>query len=321
MEAGIANAGKGFYQAFTRISVSETDPNPPEYYHDDHVSIMQEYTSVYVHPYNGNTYPQWNGSKFEPVEFSLLPLFFSVSINLDGVYDVFLWQDSETVRAVFGTKWTTDTERGTGLGTTELETLNGVSVNKNSMTVNSGTYSYTLPARMGTFIGTVAATDGGARWDLHAKNVWNKYNKLPQSVVHAEMNLNSAETKSFSRYKIILSNFFVLGEAQKVRLTYIAHITQYDAGTAVYKCWVHASMDEFDLVENSQQESGVPPWDAVYTPEFSGITSTIIKTTTTFISKRHAEIGVPESYWRVATTAGTAILNYSGSKILVELEM
>jgi hypothetical protein len=164
---------------------------------------------------------------------------------------------------------------------------------------------------MGTFIGTVMAYAAGRMlWYETSRLVWNKYNKLPQIIQGQGIGIDS---ESFGSFFETSQCFLLVGEPQMCDLTYIAHITQYDAGTAVYKCWICAT--------NYHTNYGVIPTTVVYTPEFSGITSTIIKTTTTFRNRESITAGYKTIYSYQGTTAGTAALWNVGSKLMVELEM
>jgi microcystin-dependent protein len=96
-------------------------------------------------------------------------------------YDLFVWNDGGTFRCTRGPAWTSDTARGTGAGTTELERVTGIWVNKIAITNGPA-------AQRGTYVGTVrtnststvdfnlgsTASGGGAA----LINVWNAYNRV-----------------------------------------------------------------------------------------------------------------------------------------------
>lgn len=87
-------------------------------------------------------------------------------------YDCFIWNDAGTIRLSRGPAWTSDTSRGTGVGTTEITTINGRYVNKNSITNGPG-------ATLGLYVGTVRS-DGSAQInDSKAKrHVFNAYHRV-----------------------------------------------------------------------------------------------------------------------------------------------
>jgi hypothetical protein len=88
-------------------------------------------------------------------------------------YDVFVWDDAGTVRATRGPKWTagavagSDTARGTGANSTELEFFEGRWVNKIAITNGPA-------ARRGLYVGSIRS-DGASQFnDTAAKrHVWN----------------------------------------------------------------------------------------------------------------------------------------------------
>jgi len=79
----------------------------------------------------------------------------------DTNYDVFLFWDTSalTLRLGTGPAWSSATARGTGAGTTEIETYGGRPVNKVSMTLRNGATTYaSIAARTARLLGTVRTT-------------------------------------------------------------------------------------------------------------------------------------------------------------------
>lgn len=87
-------------------------------------------------------------------------------------YDVFAWNDAGTLRATRGPAWSSDTARGTGAGTTELEFFQGRWVNKIAITNGPA-------ARRGLYLGTIRS-DGSAQVNDSAalRHVWNMFNRV-----------------------------------------------------------------------------------------------------------------------------------------------
>jgi len=147
-------------------------------------------TVVYYTPYVGNSIPIWNGTQFTPTAFTELSNDTTASstgkagpaaVTTSSVYDLFVWSDSGTLRLTRGPAWTSATARGTGAGTTELQRVNGVLVNKVAIT-NGPAAGY------GTYVGSVMS-DGSSQlnWIVGgvASNgtaavlgVWNLYNRV-----------------------------------------------------------------------------------------------------------------------------------------------
>lgn len=148
-------------------------------------------TTIYYSPVVGNYVPIYNGSSFIEYPFSELSLALSSSSqSANGIYDVFIFNNSGTITAGFGPAWTTATAgsgaRGTGAGTTQLTLVNGLYVNAVSMTVNNGATTYTVAANQGTYVGSVYVDAtagqvscyvswGGSR--VTKWGVWNAYNQ------------------------------------------------------------------------------------------------------------------------------------------------
>lgn len=137
-------------------------------------------TTVYYALQKSNAVPLWNGTGWITALIDTDELSQSTADNtkspaavaVDSIYDVFVWDDSGVLRATRGPPWTSDSARGTGAGTTELEKLNGRRVNKVSISNGPG-------ARRGLYVGTIRS-DGSAQInDSFAKrHVWNTYNRV-----------------------------------------------------------------------------------------------------------------------------------------------
>ncbi len=139
-------------------------------------------TTVRYAPYKHNRVLLYNGTRWMPHVFTELSQAtsdaskspFAVANNSN--YDVFVWSDSGTVRATRGPAWTSDTGRGTGAATTELEMLDGRLVNKIAITNGPA-------AQRGLYVGTVRS-DGSAQINDSAakRHVWNNYNRVLRSM-------------------------------------------------------------------------------------------------------------------------------------------
>ena len=143
-------------------------------------------TTVYFTPYNGNIITLYDGSDWVPTEFSELSQATSdatkspAAVANNSAYDIFVWNDSGTIRATRGPAWASVTpgssSRGTGAGTTELELLDGRYVNKVAITNGPA-------AQRGLYVGSIKS-DGSAQInDRQAiRNVWSYYNRAPRPV-------------------------------------------------------------------------------------------------------------------------------------------
>jgi hypothetical protein len=147
-------------------------------------------TSLYYTPDKGNSIPMWNGTAFSMEAFAELTLTMNANHLASNIYDVFVWDDAGTTRLVTGPAWNVASagggSRGTGAGTTELERVNGILVNKVSMTARNGGTTYSVSPRYATYVGSifVDGTNGQLTchrtWGASRKwAVWNAYNRRP----------------------------------------------------------------------------------------------------------------------------------------------
>lgn len=160
-------------------------------------SDLTAQTTIYYTPYVGNYCPIWDGTVWAPRTFSELSLALDSDSGhtgyhqIDKNFDLFVVDDSSTIRLVSGPAWSSNTARGTGAGTTELAYTNGLPVNANSMTARFGSgalNTITVAAGKGTYVGSVrttangqtqwvaspAAAAGGGACTLY---LWNMYNR------------------------------------------------------------------------------------------------------------------------------------------------
>lgn len=136
---------------------------------------------VYWTPYNGDHICLWNGSFWDLYSSAEL------SVTLSGLtsgknYDVFAYVASGTLKIDLGPTWNSgtagsDTARGTGAGSTELQIKNGIWTNKNSVT--TAVHGDTISANQGTYLGTIRSTGTGTTQDSVLKRfVWNNFNRV-----------------------------------------------------------------------------------------------------------------------------------------------
>jgi len=144
-------------------------------------------TAIYYALYSGNLVPIYDGTGFKWTAFAELTNTTTdntknpAAVTTNSNYDLFVWNDAGTIRLGRGPAWTSDAGRGTGAGTTELERVNGLLVNKIAITNGPA-------AQRGTYVGTVRS-DGSSQINWHVGavaangtagllNVWNAYNRV-----------------------------------------------------------------------------------------------------------------------------------------------
>lgn len=136
-------------------------------------------TTVFYVPYKSDKVPLYDGSGWAlySIGTQLSQATADTTKSPAGVannsnYDLFVWNDSGTLRLSRGPLWTSDTGRGSGAGTTELERVNGRLVNKVSVLNGPG-------AQRGLYVGTIRS-DGSAQVNdsLAKRHVWNMYSRV-----------------------------------------------------------------------------------------------------------------------------------------------
>lgn len=140
-------------------------------------------TTVYFTPYKGNVLQLYDGTNWVTQTFTELSQLTTdntkspAAVANNSNYDVFVWLDSGTMRATRGPAWTSDTARGTGAGTTELELFEGRYVNK--IAITNGPV-----ARRGLYVGTIRS-DGSAQINdsVLKRHVWNNFNRRVRSML------------------------------------------------------------------------------------------------------------------------------------------
>ncbi len=172
------------------------------------IATTSAQTTVYYTPYIGTQVPIYNGTNFVPTNFTELSQATTDStkspaaVTTNSNYDVFVWNDSGTIRATRGPLWSSSTTRGTGAGTTELTRVSGFYLNANSITNGPA-------AQRGTYVGTIrsngssqidwilgGAASGGTAGVL---NVWNCYNRVPASARAIDNGVSYAYTNTSYR--------------------------------------------------------------------------------------------------------------------------
>lgn len=160
------------------------------------IATVSASATIYYALYNGNLIPiSTDGSTFTLMTFAELSNATAQSstgsagpaaVANNSNYDLFVWSSGGTTADTLtrGPAWTSDTARGTGAGTTELQRLNGVWTNKIAITngpaANRGTYVGTVRSNGSATIDFIlgGTASGGTAAVL---GVWNMYNRLSVS--------------------------------------------------------------------------------------------------------------------------------------------
>lgn len=152
-------------------------------------------TTIYYMPYKSDKVPLYDGNSWttntiasELSQTTTDSTKSPAAVANNSNYDMFVWDDSGTLRLSRGPAWSSDTARGTGAGTTELEQINGRYVNKVSITNGPA-------AQHGLYVGTVRS-DGSAQINdsMAKRHVWNAHNRR----VRPMSRLETADTWNYA---------------------------------------------------------------------------------------------------------------------------
>lgn len=149
-------------------------------------------TTIYYTPYLGNQIQiTTNGTSFSTLTFAELSNATTASatgnagpaaVTANKNYDLFVWSNSGSPVLTRGPAWTSDTARGTGAGTSELQQIAGIWTNK--VAISNGP-----AANRGTYVGTVRS-NGASQIDWNPTpnpavgggnavlGVFNAYNRV-----------------------------------------------------------------------------------------------------------------------------------------------
>lgn len=153
--------------------------------------------TVYYTPYQGCTVPIFDGTNWGHFTFAEISQLTTdatkspASVTTNKNYDIFVWNDSGTIRATRGPAWSTDTSRGTGAGTTQLQMINGIQTNAVAITNGPG-------ANRGTYVGTIRSNgtstidftygSAGAGGGQAKLGVWNMFNRVEIGTIVQDTN-------------------------------------------------------------------------------------------------------------------------------------
>lgn len=156
-------------------------------------------TTIYYAPYLHNCIMLYDGTRWVQTFFTELSQALSDTTKSPGAagasknYDMFVWNDSGTTRCTRGPDWTAGAgagsavARGTGAGSTELERVNGVLVNKYAITngpgAQKGVYVGSISTNSSTQCAVMLAPSAAAGGSANRIDIWNMYNRVPFSSI------------------------------------------------------------------------------------------------------------------------------------------
>lgn len=157
--------------------------------------------ALYYLPYAGNYIPIYNGTNFVTYQIPA-----GMTMNLDSnsghtgyqqstkLFDVFVFSNAGTPQLCTGPAWTNSTTRASA-----ISQVNGIWVNTSSqaLKVDNSSFSGTLAANQGTYVGTMYATANGqtgvafkpsaaAGGSNNIIGIWNSYNRVAAKAVERD---------------------------------------------------------------------------------------------------------------------------------------
>lgn len=153
-------------------------------------STVSAATTVYLTGYINQYVTTYDGTNLLATDIgSELSVALGSNWATNSNYDFFVGYDSGTLRLCTGPAWSSDTARGTGAGTTELERVRGMWMNKVSITCRyNNTTTFTLAAQRASYLGTMRTGSAGqTNFIFGARGspptaalfgLWNNYNRV-----------------------------------------------------------------------------------------------------------------------------------------------
>lgn len=215
-------------------------------------------TIYYLSAGTGRYVPHWNGSAVVPLSI-VAGLSLALSSNAAHVgyhqsarnFDLYVFDDAGTVRLGTGPSWNagavagSDTARGTGAGSTELESYQGILVNKNAITLRWGSASgntVAVSARMATYVGSMrTVADGQVSDTAEMRLLFNAYNQVERQLrrndpaaswVYTSVAFRQANANAANKLQVLLGLSGI-----KVRAS-IQHTAFNTAGSTARPCVV-----------------------------------------------------------------------------------
>ena len=187
-------------------------------------------TNVYYTPYVGNNTPIYDGANMQSYTFGELTMTLNSSNQTSGhLYDLFVFLNSAVVTIGAGPAWSSSSSRGTGAGTTELQQIDGLWVNANSITLKNSSTSYSsIPVGQATYVGTAYMTANGqtgisfkptaaAGGSNNIVGLWNAYNRVP---------MQSLERDSTGSYTYASTTFRATNGSDSNRVSWVDGLQQ-----------------------------------------------------------------------------------------------
>jgi hypothetical protein len=164
-------------------------------------------TTVYYTGYAGQNVPIYNGASVQTYALCAANTAGACEISValgsnwltNSNYDWFVALNGTTAALCSGPAWTSDTARGTGAGTTQLQQFSGLNTNAVSITCNtSNSTSIAVAANQATYVGTMRTGSAGQTNYIFGTSsaggtaglfgLWNAYNRIQVKTTVTDIN-------------------------------------------------------------------------------------------------------------------------------------
>ena len=156
------------------------------------VANAADQTTIFYTPYLGDLIPLFNGTVWTNTTFAELSIVMAADADFtaDSNFDLFVFNDSGTIRLVTGAAWTNGTTRAEAIARQNGILTNGVEITGRF----SATETVTVPVNRGTYVGTMRTTGTAGTTTMEFGGsaaggteglffVWNMYNRVKMVAV------------------------------------------------------------------------------------------------------------------------------------------
>lgn len=280
-------------------------------------------STIYYVPENGQHVPVYNGTAYVIKQIGAqltLALDNNSAHNgyqqLGKLFDIFCFMNGATLTLGTGPAWTTNIDRGTGVGTTELTLLGGVLVNTNALNlkIDASASQVAVLANRATYVGTMYATaNGQTGMNFRASaagggnlilGLYNGYNRTTLSAI------NGDTTTSWS---YATGTWRPTNGNQNNRITFV---------DGLKKSFIRTQMDITLSVASGNAGIGINLDSALAGPSFSTLTASAIASTMHASERFKPQLGLHFVQSMEIAQGGTTTFFAAGAyNLSAELEM
>ncbi len=257
-------------------------------------------TNIFYTPYRTDLVPIYSGSAWQAFTFTELTLALDSTSAHSGYqqsgknFDLWIINDSGTIRLGTGAAWTGDNTRADA-----LTMLNGIYVNNATVTVRWGSAignTVSVAANLATYVGTFRATaDGQASDTMLLRYVYNEYNQVLRVAAVSYISSHAYATaawRPWNNNQGLSQTQFVVGQPALIQAVYRTNITIVAGGGVSFAVDTITGPGGFSKTEQFNNVADVASSDGAYVSagyhyvvaiEFGSLTTERISHTTTLL--------------------------------------